>query len=79
MTPAQCRAARALLEWTQQVLADAAHVGVVTVLNFEAGASHPHRATLDAIVRAFEGAGVEFIDNGAGPGVRLKRDAGSPA
>jgi hypothetical protein len=37
-------------------------------------ASQPRRATLDVIRRAFESAGVEFIDeNGGGPGVRLRK------
>jgi len=35
---------------------------------------HPRRATLEVIRRAFESAGVEFIDeNGGGPGVRLQK------
>jgi hypothetical protein len=39
----------------------------------EAGTSQPRRATLDVIMRAFETAGVEFIDeNGGGVGVRLR-------
>jgi hypothetical protein len=34
----------------------------------------PRRATLDVIKRAFETAGVEFIEeNGGGPGVRLRK------
>ena len=42
----------------------------------EAGTSEPRRATLEAIRRAFEKAGVEFIDeNGGGPGVRLRNPA----
>jgi transcriptional regulator with XRE-family HTH domain len=74
ITPSQCRAARGLLEWNQQELADRAQVGVVTVHQLEAGTSQPRRATLQAIRRAFETAGVEFIDeNGGGPGVRLQK------
>ena len=74
VTPSQCRAARGLLEWNQQELADRAQVGVVTVHQLEAGTSQPRRATLQAIRRAFEMAGVEFIDeNGGGPGVRLRK------
>jgi len=74
ITRAQCRAARALLEWNQQELALKANVGIVTVHQFESGVSQPRRSTLDVIRRAFESAGVEFIDeNGGGPGVRLKR------
>ena len=73
ITRAQCRAARALIEWNQQELARKASVGIVTVHQFESGVSQPRRATLDVIRRAFESAGVEFIDeNGGGPGVRLR-------
>jgi predicted transcriptional regulator len=73
ITSAQCRAARGLLAWSQQQLADAAGVGVVTVHQLEAGTSEPRRSTLDVVRRAFEKAGVEFIDeNGGGPGVRLR-------
>jgi hypothetical protein len=46
----------------------------VTVHQLEANTSQPRRATLQAIRRAFETAGVEFIDeNGGGPGVRLRK------
>ena len=72
ITPAQCRAARGLISWSQQDLAREARVGIVTVHQLEAGVSQPRRATLDVIRRAFESAGVEFIDeNGGGPGVAI--------
>ena len=78
ITPAQCRAARGLIAWSQRTLAEAAGIGIVTVHQFEAASSEPRRATLDVIKRAFEGAGVEFIDeNGGGAGVRL-RDRQAP-
>jgi transcriptional regulator with XRE-family HTH domain len=74
ITPEQCRAARGLLDWSQQDLAEKARVGVVTVRQLEADTHEPRRATLDVIRRALEAAGVEFIDeNGGGPGVRLKK------
>ena len=74
ITAEQCRAARGLLDWSQAELADKAAVGIVTVRQFEAGSHEPRRATLDVIKRAFESAGVEFIDqNGGGPGLRLKK------
>ena len=74
VTPSQCRAARGLLDWSQQELADKAQIGVVTVRQLEAGMHQPRRATLDVVKRCLEAAGIEFIDeNGGGPGVRLKK------
>ena len=69
MTPAQSRAARALLDRPQQHFADAA--GNAAVRDFERGTSSRHKATLDVLQRALETAGVELIpENGSGPGVR---------
>ena len=74
VTPEQCRAARGLLGWNQQELAQNAGVGIVTVHQLETGVSQPRRATLEVIRRALESAGVDFIDeNGGGPGVRLRK------
>jgi transcriptional regulator with XRE-family HTH domain len=74
ISPAQCRAARGLLDWSQQELAQKAGVGIVTLRQLEAGAHEPRRATLEVVKRCLESAGVEFIDeNGGGPGVRLKK------
>jgi transcriptional regulator with XRE-family HTH domain len=76
VTPAQCRAARALLDWTQDDLSREAEVGVVTLRQFERGATEPRRAILTALRRALEDAGVKFINGkGGGPGVRLREDA----
>jgi predicted transcriptional regulator len=73
ITPSQCRAARGLLGWNQQDLAAKAGVSQLTVHQLEAGSTRPRRATLDVVRRAFEEAGVDFIDgNGGGPGVRLR-------
>ncbi|MFG1222160.1 helix-turn-helix domain-containing protein [Xanthobacter wiegelii] len=77
ITSAQCRAARALIDWSQQQLADAAKVGVVTIRQFEGGASAPRNATLTVIRAALEAAGVEFIpENGGGAGVRMRERKG---
>lgn len=63
ISPPQCRAARALLSWSQQELAHAARVGVVTVRQFESGGTTPRAATLDVMKRALEAAGVTFISD----------------
>ncbi len=73
ITPAQCRAARGLIGWSQRQLATAAEVGYVTVQEFERGQTSPRTLTLRAIKQALEHGGVLFVDeNGAGPGVRLR-------
>lgn len=68
ITPEQCRAARGLLKWGQDDLAERASVGVVSIRQFENVKAEPRRATLAALCHAFEAAGVEFIERG----VRLK-------
>lgn len=73
ITPAQSRAARALLNWSQPELSKASGTSVSTVRDFETGKRTPISNNLDAMRRALETAGVIFIDqNGNGPGVRLK-------
>lgn len=76
LTPEQCRAARGLVNWTQDALARAADRGRNTVRHFEAGRQVPSDDTLKAFRAALEKAGVEFIpENGGGPGVRLAKRA----
>lgn len=66
--------ARAALDWTIPHLAKRAGVGYSTVARFEKVQGTPISATLGAIRRALEDAGIDFIDgaDGKGPGVRLK-------
>ena len=74
MTPAQCRAARGLLDWTQQKLAVAAGVGVSIVTTFERSWRCNYPDKIQAIQRALEDAGVEFIEeNGSGAGVKFRK------
>ena len=74
ISPAQCRAARALLGWSRQRLADAANVAERTLIDFERGARRPYDRTRADIRKALEEGGVSFIDeNGGGLGARLKR------
>ena len=75
LTPAQCRAARAFLDWSQQRLADESKIEAVTVEVFEAGRPAPGDAVA-ALMRALQSGGISFIDDNSasaagGPGVRL--------
>ncbi len=78
MTAGQLRAARALLRWTADQLAQASGVSVVTIRRSEP-ADGPVRmipANAAALRRTLEAAGVEFIaENGGGAGVRMKTPA----
>lgn len=74
MTPAQCRAARALLDMNQTALAGAADLGLSTVVDFEKERRVVSDQAIAAIRAALESAGVEFIaENGGGAGVRLRK------
>ncbi|MGY4368220.1 transcriptional regulator with XRE-family HTH domain [Bradyrhizobium sp. LB1.3] len=75
LSSAQLRAARALLRWSALDLAMASKVGVATVRRVEVmdGEIPVTAANKEALRRALEAGGVEFIDeNGGGPGVRLR-------
>ena len=74
LTAEQCRGARAMLGWSRQELARVAKVAVGTIVDFERKARRPYDRTLLDIRRAFENAGIEFIEsNNGGPGLRLNR------
>jgi DNA-binding transcriptional regulator YiaG len=73
MTPEQCRAARAWLEWPQDALAKAASVGVSTVRDFEAGRREPTRNNLTAMQAALEKGGVAFVDDEKARGISVPR------
>jgi transcriptional regulator with XRE-family HTH domain len=74
ISPAQVRAARALLGMTQGQLAKAAGLGLSTVVDFEKGRRQVSDETVEAIRKALERAGLELIyENGGGEGVRRKR------
>jgi transcriptional regulator with XRE-family HTH domain len=64
LTPALGRAARAFLKWQQTDLAEAAHLSLATVNNFERESGEIRDSTLTAIQRAFEEHGIEFLSGG---------------
>jgi transcriptional regulator with XRE-family HTH domain len=68
----QSRAARGLLGWTQQQLADGASVSLATIQFFETNKREPIPNNLAAIRNAFEKAGVVFENDGKFVGVKLK-------
>jgi len=75
ITSGQIRAARALVKWTGKELAVASGVAFSTLMRLETGEGVPgaQAKTLDAIQKAFEEAGIEFIGTpDSGAGVRWK-------
>lgn len=77
LTPLQLRAARVLVRWSRQTLAEHSGTGADTIQDFEARGSDPKLSTLGKWRRALERAGVVFIDPDydMGPGVRLRTGA----
>ena len=76
LTPAQIRAARALLHWSAEDLARESTVGLATIRRAENSQNETSMNVPNdlAVRRALEAAGVEFIDeDGGGPGVRLRK------
>ena len=73
ITPRQIRAARALLGWSQQQLADKAIVSLNAVTRLEKQKVDSRVSTLTAIQRALTKAGIEFLSaNIKGEGVRMR-------
>lgn len=70
ISPGQCRAARALLNWTQERLANKVGVALKTVRDFENERRQSLNIVRASIKQAFEEAGIEFFDD---DGLRLKR------
>jgi transcriptional regulator with XRE-family HTH domain len=74
LTAEQCRAARALLAWSQYDLETKAKVAQKTIALFEISKRTPRDTTIASLRAALEKGGVVFIaENGDGPGVRLKK------
>jgi DNA-binding XRE family transcriptional regulator len=71
MTPTQCKAARALLGWSQTELAKNAGVGRSTVTNFELESLGVSEHVLTKLQLALEDARIQFT-KGLRPGVRIR-------
>jgi transcriptional regulator with XRE-family HTH domain len=75
ITSGQIKAARALIGWTARDLAANADIGFSTLIRLESveGVPSSNIRTLEAIKKAFEEVGIEFIGSSeSGAGVRWK-------
>jgi len=70
LQPAQIKAARAMLDWSQERMAEEAGVAVSTIRNIETGCV-PSARVAECITRAVEKAGLEFTSS---KGVQPRRD-----
>lgn len=75
LLPEHCRAARGLLDWTQEQLARLAGVSRSTVRDFECGRHELHRATEALLIETFEAAGVRLVSDRRELGIRLRRSS----
>jgi len=73
LTAAQCRAARALIEWSQAQLSQSASIDIQTISDFEKRFRKADETTRRRLRATLEAAGVVFVaENGGGAGARLK-------
>lgn len=70
VTPNQIRAARALLDWSQNDLGERTGLSQAAIANIETAKHRPNDSTQAAMDHAFSMAGIEFIDGG----VRMRPD-----
>ena len=76
ITGRQVRAARALLNWKQETLAEKALVALTALKRLESERNLPvHEATHDQVRRALEAAGILFVESDRGRGVMLLHEA----
>jgi len=61
----QCKAARALLDWSQEDLSQRAEVAKATIGDFERGARNLRIETMQKVVGIFEENGIRFESEGA--------------
>ncbi len=75
ITSDQCRAARSLLNWTQDQLATNAVVSRATIADFESNTRQPMKNNLRSIADCMFAAGIDFIpeEGDLGVGVRFNK------
>jgi len=72
ITARQSRAARALLGWTQETLADKARVSLTALKRLESPSGlEVYESTRDEVRRALERSGIVFLNSDQGVGVML--------
>ena len=76
ITGRQVRAARALLNWKQEMLAEKALVALTALKRLESDRDLPvHDTTRDLVRRSLESAGILFMESDRGRGVMLLNEA----
>ncbi|MFD9993242.1 multiprotein-bridging factor 1 family protein [Mesorhizobium sp. NPDC059024] len=73
MDSSQCRAARALLKWTQEDLAARSGTSAITIRNFENDRSVPQTGTRYLLQKRLRMLASSSSLSGGGVGVRLSR------
>ena len=71
ITENQCKAARAMMDWTIDDLAEKAKISRGTIILLEKGTHNVKKTTLDSILKTFDNADIEFIGS---HGVKKKSD-----
>ena len=73
ITGPQCRAARALIQWSREEAAEESGVSIETIADFETGREIPSADVMAKLQASLEQGGAVFIpENGGGVGGRLK-------
>jgi transcriptional regulator with XRE-family HTH domain len=67
----QCRAARELLGWKQNDLAEKSSISAATIADFERGVRELRVSTLEKLINTFEDAGIKFENDEVKYGVEL--------
>ncbi|BAI96849.1 hypothetical protein Sj15T_13070 [Sphingobium sp. TA15] len=80
ITARQSRAARALLAWTQETLADKARVSLTALKRLESeNGFEVYESTRDQVRRVLEAAGIVLLSTDKGEGVLLLHERSHPS